>query len=134
MEDSFLQLKHVREELGLTLNDVAQKLSIQRKYLENIEAGRWSELPENVYAIGFIRNYARFLKVKSDDIVEQFKKSRNIILNNDKEIDNSSNNVKFVFDKQIRHWFTLVKDDKKMQSWIIAGMALLVAVVSMLLM
>lgn len=76
MENSFLQLRNVRKELGLSLNDVAQKLKIQRSYLTYIEEGKWDRLPEDVYAIGFIRNYAKFVGVKSDDIVNQFKMSR----------------------------------------------------------
>lgn len=132
MENSFLQLKHVREELGLSLNDVAQKLSIQRNYLENIESGQWNELPEDVYAVGFIRNYAKFLNVKSDDIVKQFKMSRSTAPNSDAHVTDLPNNMKFVFDKQVKHWTDKIMRDKNLQLLVaVVGVGLL-AVVSYL--
>lgn len=133
MEDSFLQLKQVREGLGLTLNEIAQKLSIKRNYLESIEAGQWNELPEDVYTIGFIRNYARFLKVESDDIVEQFKASRVVTSDVDKNTTLPLDDMKFVFDKQIQHWLILAKDDKKLRYWAIGGGILFVCIIGLLL-
>ncbi|MBP5856394.1 DUF4115 domain-containing protein [Marivibrio halodurans] len=55
------------------LREVAQKLRIRYPYLEAIEEGRLSELPGPTYAIGFVRAYADYLGLTTEDVVARFK-------------------------------------------------------------
>lgn len=54
-------LKRRREDLGLTLRDVAAKTKVRTTYLEHIENERLSDLPATVYLRGFVLGYARVL-------------------------------------------------------------------------
>ena len=56
-------LKRRREELGLTLKEVANITRIRSTYLEYIEEQNYSDLPALVYLKGFLREYARILCV-----------------------------------------------------------------------
>lgn len=66
-------LRHVREELGHELREVSKELRIRYDYLLAIEEGRYDDLPGATYAIGFVRSYAEFLGLDSDDMVHRFK-------------------------------------------------------------
>ncbi len=54
-------LKRRREELGLTLRDVAGRTRIRTTYLEHIENERLADLPAPVYLRGFVLEFARVL-------------------------------------------------------------------------
>jgi cytoskeleton protein RodZ len=64
---ALLQASRLR--LGHDLRFVAETLHIRFVYLEAIEAGRYEELPGAVYVIGFIRSYAEFLGLDSEEVV-----------------------------------------------------------------
>ncbi|MCR5757160.1 MAG: DUF4115 domain-containing protein [Selenomonas sp.] len=66
------KLRAERERQNLTIQDIAKGTSIRALYIEAIEKGEYGQLPGTVYAKGFIRNYANFLKVDADAVVRQF--------------------------------------------------------------
>lgn len=66
-------LRSERERRGLELDDAASQLRIRRVHLDAIEAGRFSALPGAPYALGFVRSYAEFLQLDSQEIVRRFK-------------------------------------------------------------
>ncbi len=66
-------LRQRRQQLGIELGDVAAVLKIRPAYLEALEQGRPDELPAPVYAIGFMRAYADFLGLDSEEILRRFK-------------------------------------------------------------
>jgi len=70
------RLKKVRLGSSLDLEYVAQQCGIRRSYLESIEAGQYAELPGEVYVMEFIRAYARFLKLPSDEVVRAYRDER----------------------------------------------------------
>lgn len=70
-------LKEMRQQKGLRLSDVAKKLCIRRIYLEAIEEGDYKEIPPIPYGIGFIRSYAEYLGLNSNNIVELYKEETN---------------------------------------------------------
>lgn len=61
-----------REELNLTLKEVENATSIRMIYLQAIEEGRVDHFLSNVYALGFIRQYASFLGFESDKLNKEF--------------------------------------------------------------
>lgn len=67
-------LRRAREERDLTIDMVADELMIRRFYLDVLEKGIFEDLPERVYAIGFVKNYASYLGLDSRTMVEQFKR------------------------------------------------------------
>jgi len=68
---NLLQASRLR--LGHDLRFVAETLHIRYIYLEAIEAGRYEELPGAVYVVGFMRSYADFLGLDSEEVVRRSK-------------------------------------------------------------
>ena len=66
-------LKNMRLEKGLKVVDIAKRLCIRKQYLEAIEDNNYSEIPAFPYGVGFIRSYANFLGLNSENIVELYK-------------------------------------------------------------
>lgn len=64
--------RSAREARGLTLSDVAEHIHIRSVYLAAIEAEDWSAIGAPVYVRGFIRTYARFLGLDSEDLAARF--------------------------------------------------------------
>jgi cytoskeleton protein RodZ len=65
-------LRAAREGLGWTLSDVATKLRIRPSFLEALEAGQLTRIPGNVYARGFLRNYATALGLDAEETVRRY--------------------------------------------------------------
>lgn len=60
-----------REEMNLTLKEVENATSIRMLYLQAIEEGRASHFLSNVYALGFIRQYANFLGFDPEKLLKE---------------------------------------------------------------
>ncbi|MGD0152237.1 MAG: RodZ domain-containing protein [Thermacetogeniaceae bacterium] len=66
-------LRSERESRGLTLNDVEDATKIRTSYIKALEAEKFDELPGEVYCLGFLKNYARFLGLDQQAIADQYK-------------------------------------------------------------
>lgn len=67
-------LRQAREAAGITLEMVANELMIRRFYLEAIESGSYQDLPERVYAVGFVGNYLNYMGLDKEALLTQFKR------------------------------------------------------------
>ena len=65
-------LKQAREDQQLTLDNVANQLRLSIRQVEALEADNFSELPEVTIIKGFIRNYAKLLKIPAEPLVAAF--------------------------------------------------------------
>lgn len=61
-----------REKQGLSLNDVASKLKISHKQIEALESDNFAALPESTIVRGFIRNYAKLLKLDAEPLLDAY--------------------------------------------------------------
>lgn len=66
-------LRAAREKRGLTVKDIENETSIRATYIDAIEKGDYDSLPGEVYVKGFIRNYADFLGLNADNLVQEFR-------------------------------------------------------------
>lgn len=66
-------LRNAREARGLDLRDAAQQTRISINYLKAIEDEDFSKLPGEVFVKGFLKNYARFLRLPEDEVVIRYK-------------------------------------------------------------
>ncbi|GHD62903.1 RodZ domain-containing protein [Jeongeupia chitinilytica] len=66
-----IQLRQQRESLGLSIDDVVNQLKLTRGQIAAIEEDRFSDLPGNTFARGFVRNYARLLQLDPEPLVAQ---------------------------------------------------------------
>ncbi|HUG34980.1 MAG TPA: RodZ domain-containing protein [Anaerolineales bacterium] len=67
------QLKQVREEKRLTLEQVFESTRIRVAYLRALEADDHSVVPSPVQARGYLRNYAEFLGMNLDQLLEDMR-------------------------------------------------------------
>ncbi len=67
-------LKHERLARHLTLEEVEKSTKIKLAYLRAIEAGNFTRLPSKSYALGFVKNYAKFLDIPEEKTVPLFRR------------------------------------------------------------
>ncbi len=66
------ELRAARAARGLSVADVEADLRIKAYYIEAIEAGDRSALPDKVYVDGFVRNYAAYLQLNPEETLTRF--------------------------------------------------------------
>ncbi len=66
------QLKSAREEIGVSIEEVAEDLKIRPSQIENIEAGNSEAFEDIFYLKYFIRDYAKYLGLNKEDLVDEF--------------------------------------------------------------
>lgn len=64
--------RQVRETKGLTVDEVASKTRIRTDFVKALEDGNFSRLPDQVFAKGFVRSYARSLGLDEEDAIHRF--------------------------------------------------------------
>src|SRR4030095_13037375 len=67
-------LREARLERGIELSEVERVTKIRVKFLRAMEEERWEELPEPVYARGFLSAYARYLDLDDGPLVEEYRR------------------------------------------------------------
>ena len=63
-------LRQAREERGESLNDIARILKLSAQQLEALENGRHDILPGPTFVRGFLRNYAQYLGIPPEPLLE----------------------------------------------------------------
>lgn len=66
-------LKDRRVEKGLSLETAAEATRVQIKYLSALEEEKWEEFPARVYLEGFLKKYADFLGLSSEELLHQLR-------------------------------------------------------------
>lgn len=64
--------RQVRETKGLTVDEVASKTRIRTDFVKALEEGNFARLPDQVFAKGFVRSYARSLGLDEEDAIHRF--------------------------------------------------------------
>jgi len=67
-------LRSTRLASGYDLDQVADITRVRRSYLEAIEHGQYERLPSRSFAIGYVRAYARALRLDEETLAEIFKR------------------------------------------------------------
>ena len=67
--------RQVRETKGLTVDEVASKTRIRTDFVKALEDGNFAKLPDQVFARGFVRSYARSLGLDEEDAIHRFVQS-----------------------------------------------------------
>jgi len=66
-------LKSERKKNEFSIDSVANALNLRKVYLTALENGDWGKMPGEVYAIGFLRQYAAYLHLDLNDTIEKLK-------------------------------------------------------------
>ena len=62
-------LREARERMGLSANDVANRIKFATKQIEWLEADDYIRLPEAAFVRGFVRSYARLLELDAAQLL-----------------------------------------------------------------
>lgn len=65
-------LKEARENIGLSIEEVAGDLKLRPSQVQNIEEGNIDAFKDVFYLKYFIRDYAKYLGLSYDDLVNEF--------------------------------------------------------------
>jgi cytoskeleton protein RodZ len=65
-------LRTARETQGLSIPEIASRLRLSSKQIEAIEADNFAALPEPTIVRGFIRNYAKQLKINAEPLLDAY--------------------------------------------------------------
>jgi cytoskeletal protein RodZ len=71
-------LRAQREKKGITLEQAASDTRIREKFLKGLEDSDYQTLPGTVYTKGFLRNYAEYLELPTEELVVQFHQERDL--------------------------------------------------------
>src|SRR6266571_2341259 len=67
--------QRAREAKGLTLDEAAARTRILPQYLKAVEENNYARLPDEVFAKGFVRSYARILGLDEAAVIRKFDES-----------------------------------------------------------
>ena len=70
-------LREARERQHITLSTIERETKIKKEFLEAIEKGNFTKLPSESYALGFVKNYAKYLNLPMGTIVPLFRREYN---------------------------------------------------------
>ena len=66
------ELRREREIRGISLKEIADATKISRRFLDAIERNDHKTLPAPVFTRGFVREYARYLGLNSEEMVNRY--------------------------------------------------------------
>jgi len=67
-------LAQIRSNRGISLQEIARSTKITLRYLEAIERGEFEKLPGGVYAMNYVRQYARVVDFDEGMLAEHCRK------------------------------------------------------------
>jgi transcriptional regulator with XRE-family HTH domain len=70
------RLREARESQGISISQAAVETRILQRYIVALEDGDFQHLPGDVYARGFIRNYAEYLNIPAEELIELYRRER----------------------------------------------------------
>jgi len=73
MESLGEKLKTAREMKGYTFDQISRDTNIARRYLEALEKEDFSQFPGEPYLLGFLRNYAEYLSLDSQSLIQLYR-------------------------------------------------------------
>lgn len=74
------RLKKCREEKKIKLSQVSKALCIRESFLSSLEEGEYEVFPALVYAGGFLRSYAVYLGMDEKEVMQQFHKETEYLI------------------------------------------------------
>lgn len=63
------RLREARERMGLSIADVAGQIKFAPRQIEALESGNLEHLPEMAFVRGFVRSYAKILKLDAQELL-----------------------------------------------------------------
>jgi DnaJ-class molecular chaperone len=67
-------LKKIREELGVSLEEIAEMVKVRMAYLRAIEEDQFEKTPSRIFLKGFLRAYAQYIGLDADVVASRYLK------------------------------------------------------------
>lgn len=67
-----VMLRERREAKGFSIEGARARTHVPAHCLQAFESGVFDQMPEQAYAVGFLRSYCRFLDVEPESFVDQY--------------------------------------------------------------
>jgi cytoskeletal protein RodZ len=67
-------LRESRMEHGYSLDQVEKEIKIKKEFLKAIEENRYTDLPSDTYAAGFVKNYGLYLGLPEQKVLALFRR------------------------------------------------------------
>ncbi len=64
-----LVMREARERLGMSVNDVAERIKFAPRQVEALESNDFAHLPQTTFLRGFVRSYARMLQLDEEALL-----------------------------------------------------------------
>ena len=71
-------LKRCRESQGMSVGELSRATRIPSVALSRIESDQFDDLPGEVFVRGFLKAYAKAVKLESDDVLARYTSSRRV--------------------------------------------------------
>ena len=101
MKNIGLKLKEKRIQNGLSIDEVAEDLKLRPSQIESIEEGRKDDFKDIFYLKYFIRDYAKYLGLDSDKMLDEFNE--------------------YLFDETSKIPVDMIKEAKKVKSEVVSN-------------
>lgn len=98
------KLRQAREAKNLSQADVAQQLLLSKRIIEALEDDNYSEIVAVVYAKGYIKSYARLLKLPVEEILADFT-GEGYYVENEENLVVTESDKKHLQQKLYTRWF-----------------------------
>jgi DnaJ-class molecular chaperone len=70
-------LKKIRDELGVSLEEIAETVKVRMAYLRAIEEDQFEKAPSRIFLKGFVRAYAQCIGLDADMVASRYLKRMN---------------------------------------------------------
>jgi DnaJ-class molecular chaperone len=70
-------LKKIRDELGVSLEEIAETVKVRMAYLRAIEEDHFEKAPSRIFLKGFVRAYAQYIGLDADMVANRYLKRIN---------------------------------------------------------
>lgn len=133
------KLREARENIGVSIDEVADDLKLRPSQITSIEEGSDKDFEDILVLKGYIKEYAKYLGLKSDDLVDEFNEylfdcTSKISLNDIKKARQKLNKENKKEEKQVSSPYTkIVKSDKKYLIGLIIAIVLVLVIITVLL-
>lgn len=122
-------LQDARIKQNLDTKAVAQAIKISVRQVDFIENQQWDKLPENLIIKGFVRNYAKFLKLDADEIVKKLA-NHNLDKSQILEVDNG---VDFEKTHSLNSFYSRINTHISKKLFVILALIIIIGVIAGLL-
>ena len=65
-------LKKIRDELGVSLEEIAETVKVRMAYLRAIEEDQFEKAPSRIFLKGFVRAYAQYIGLDADIVASRY--------------------------------------------------------------